>query len=238
MLLLHFDDAWAARILDGGVLGLSADEKALFASVDRRGFHADGERAARAASVVIEELPVAVAVAGVPRLLSFFRDDAFLRVIVERTPLVVAAAAWLDNVPARIEGAVARARRRTVAPDGDVVPAAHVAVTTAPDDAVERWARARAELGAAVVPVVAGGRRGPWAASVDDDGAGVLVSGDPGNPAVARCALPLARLLARLHMGVDIAAFRAAARDEGCDDDAEADALLADLVADGLLCRR
>ena len=238
ILLMHFDDVWVTRILDGGALGLSPDERALFDGVDRRGFHADGERAARAAGVVIEELPVAVAVAGVPRLLSFFRDDAFARVIVHGTPLVVAAAAWLDNVPARIEGAVARARRRKRLPTGDVVVAAHVASAVAPEDAVERWARARADLGTDVVAAVAGGRRVPWAAAAEHGDAGVLVNGDPASPAVARCALPLARLIARLGEGVDVPAFRAIARDEGCDDDVEADALLADLVADGLLVRR
>ena len=237
-LLMHFDDAWAPRILDGDVLALSADEKALFRDVDRRGFHADGERAARAAGVVIAELPVTVAVVGVQRLLAFFRDDAFLRVIVDRVPLVVAAADWLDIVPARIEGAVARARRRRRVPVADVVAAAHTAAAIVPDDAVDRWARARADLGDDVVAAIAGGRRVPWAAAHDAGDAGVLVTGTPDNPAVARCASPLARLVGRLQAGVDVDAFRAIARDEGCDDDDEADALLADLVADGLLARR
>jgi hypothetical protein len=78
----------------------------------------------------------------------------------------------------------------------------------------------------------------PWPAADATGTAGVLVCGGATDPAVARCALPLARLLYRLQDGVDAATYLAIARDEGCDDDAEAGGLLADLVADGLLLRR
>ncbi len=258
MFLMHFDDVWVERILDGDVLGLSAAEKALFRGVDRRAFHADGERAARAGSAVIEELPVAVAVAGVPRLLSFFRDDAFARAIVDGAPLVTTAADWLDNVPARIEGAIARARRRKHVPTAAVTVAPHVAVAAVPEGALDRWASARAGLGTRVVDAVAGGRRVTWPEQPAGQGAhggqethdgtgilvtgtlvtGILVTGAATDPSLAACARPLARLLARVNDGVDVDAFVAIACDEGCDDDAEAGALLADLVAEGLLVRR
>jgi hypothetical protein len=240
-LLMHFDAVWQARILEGDTLSLSAAEKSLFAQVDRRAFHTDGERAARAVAVVVEELPVAVAVAGLPRVFAFFRDDAFLDVIVGGVPLVVGAAAFLDNAPARIEGAVARARRRHAAPAGEVVVAPHVASAPVPADAVDRWLAARASLGADVLAVVGGGRRVPWSdATFGDtvDIAGVLVTGTPSSPAVGRCAHALASLLGHFENGGSCDAFRVAARERGCDDDAEADALLADLVVDGLLLRR
>jgi hypothetical protein len=240
-LLMHFDAVWHARILEGDTLSLSAAEKSLFAQVDRRAFQTDGERAARAVAVVVEELPVAVAVAGLPRVFAFFRDEALLDVIVGGVPLVVAVARFLGNAPARIEGAVARARRRRTAPAGEVVVAPHVASAPVPADAVDRWLAARASLGADVVAVVGGGRRVPWVdATFGDtvDTAGVLVTGTPSSPAVGRCAHALAALLARFEDGGSSEAFRVAARELGCDDDAEADALLADLVADGMVVRR
>ncbi|MBM4279659.1 MAG: hypothetical protein FJ137_02495 [Deltaproteobacteria bacterium] len=236
-LLLHFDGGWATRILDGDVLGLTGAEKAMLRAVDRRAFRADPERAARAAAVIVAELPVAIAVAGVPRLLSFFRADAFVDVIVGRAPLVVGAADFLDSAPARIEGAVGRARRRRHVDVGDIVVAPHVAAALVPDGALAQWTAARQSLGDDAVAAIGAGRRIAWPAFDDAEAAGVLVTGDAANPAVGPCTAALARLLHRLEDGVDLAAFRAVACAEGCDDDAEADALLADLVADGLLRR-
>lgn len=236
-LLMHFDDVWATRILDGDLLGLSAAEKALFATIDRRAFHADPDRAARACRALVEELPVAVAVAGLPRLLSFFRDDAFVDVITGGIPLVVGAARFLDNVPARIEGAIAAARRRRRVPAAAVALAPHVAAAVVPVDALARWSDARAALGGDMIAAVAGGTRVDWPTVDDADGAGVVVTEASTNPAVGGAALALACLLTRLEQGATVSAFRTIACAEGCDDDDEADALLDDLVADGLLCR-
>ncbi len=233
-LLLHFDARWRPRLIEGGVLGLSPAEKALLARTDGRAFRADGERAARAVGVIVAELPVAVAVAGLPRLFSFFADDAFLDVIAGGVPLVVGAARFLDNVPARVEGAVAVARRRRRAPCAAVAVAPHVAAAVVPDDAVARWAAARDRLGADPAAALAAGQRLEWRGD-GEDVAGVLVCGDPQAPSVARCALGLARLLQRFVDGGTLESFRAEARALGCDDDAEADALRDDLRADGLL---
>ncbi len=239
-LLMHFDDVWIARVLEEGVLSLSSMEKALFRSVDRRGFRSDGERAARAATAIVAELPVAVGVAGVPRLLSFFRDPAFVDVIVGGTPLVVGAARFLDNPPARIECAIACARRRDHAPDAAVVVAPAVAAAVIDDGTLAAWLAARESLGEDVVATVGSGQRIAWDARPAAAAAptGVLVRGAGAAPVVGGCAAALARLLGRLETGSTLAAYRAAACAEGCDDDAEADALLDDLVADGLLVRR
>jgi hypothetical protein len=233
-LLLHFDARWGPRLLDGAVLGLSPAEKALLARTDPRAFRADSERAARAVGVVVAELPVAVAVAGLPRLFSFFADDAFVDVVAGAVPLVVGAARFLDNVPARVEGAVAVARRRRRAPCAAVAVAPHVAAAVVPDDAVDRWAAARARLGDDPAAALAAGQRLEWRGD-SDDVAGVLVCGDPQAPSVGRCASPLARLLLRFADGGTLEEFRAEARALGCDDDAEADGLRDDLRADGLL---
>ncbi len=237
VLLMHFADRWVDRILDGDVLGLTATEKALLRPLDRRGFGTDAERTARAARAIIEELPVAVAVAGLPTLLAFFVDDAFVDVITKGEPLVLAAARFLANEPARLEGTIARARRRKHVPRADVVVAAHVASTLATTGALERYSEARARIGADAVSLVGGGMRLSWPVAASD-ATGVLVSGPPASPLLGGCAAALVRLLGRLEGGLDHQSFIAAARHEGCDDDDEARALLDELVADGLLLRR
>lgn len=232
-LLMHFDASWVARILDEGALLLNDDELALFRKIDRRAFRADEERKARAAAAVVAEGPVAVAVAGLPRLFSYFTSADFLVVIEQDQPLVIRALESLGPV-GRIEATIARARRRrrgqgpyTLAPgvDGE---------RSFVKGSVAHWSELRASLGDDPAAAVMAGARRTWGLEVGDEKEGVVVDNGLVDPRVAACSQPLGVLLMGAR-NLDHDSLRALARSQGCDDDEEADALLADLVNDGLL---
>jgi hypothetical protein len=214
---------------------LSPAEQAMFGAVDRRAFAADADRRHRAVVAVAEEVPVAIAIAGLPAVYALFDDrDIFLAVVRGEAPMAVQFARGLEGVAgdaARIEGAVARARRhrRLVAGIGR---ADGVEVATVSDGALSRYEAARRALGDDVVAAVCGGRRLPTLGS--GDGAVVLATRGPAGVDLAGCSAALGALLDRCD-GLTEADFIAHARALGCDDDDEARALLADLVGDGLL---
>ncbi|MDP2340101.1 MAG: hypothetical protein Q8O67_04020 [Deltaproteobacteria bacterium] len=231
-LLMHFDAAWVARILDGGDLLLNDDEKALFAPIDRRAFRADEERKARAAAAVVDELPVAVAVAGLPRLFAFFTDPGFLVVIDQGRPLVEAVAAFLGR-PALIEGSIARARRRRRSRGPFTLARGVDAERSLGVGSVALWTSLRASLGPDPAGAVMRGARVTWDLPHEGEVEGVVVDEALTDPRVAVCSQEL---------GVLLLAARSQGRDDllgiaklhGCDDD-EAAALLLELQADGLL---
>lgn len=216
---------------------LSPAEQAMFRAVDRRAFAADADRRHRAVVAVAEELPVSIAIAGLPAVYALFDDrDAFLGVVRGTAPMAVQFARGLERIAgdaARIEGAVARARRprRRVAGIGR---GDGVEVATVGDGALARYEAARRALGGDVVTAVCGGRRLP-AIGGGDDGV-ILATRGPTGVDLAGASVALGTLLSRCE-GLDDAAFIGLARGLGCDDDDEARALLADLMADGLLAR-
>jgi hypothetical protein len=232
-LLMHFDAAWVERILDGGDLLLTAEEKALFASIDRRAFRADAERKARAAAAVVDELPVAVAVAGLPRLFAFFTDPAFLVVIEQGAPLVERVAHFLGR-PALIEGSIARARRRRRSRGPFTLAAGVDGQRSLSRGSVAHWTSLRASLGRDPASAVMRGARVAWELPHQEaDLEGVVVDNALVDPRVATCTQELGVLLmAARHAGHD--ELVKIAKLHGCDDD-DADALLLELQADGLL---
>lgn len=216
---------------------LSPAEQAMFRAVDRRAFAADADRRHRAVVAIAEELPVAIAIAGLPAIYALFDDrDGFLAVVRGAAPMAVQFARGLEGVAgdaARIEGAVARARRRRRQPAG-IARADGVEVTRVADGALGRYEAARRSLGDDVVAVVCGGRRVAVIGAGDD--ASVLATRGPAGVDLAGCSAALGALLDRCD-GLAEAEFIAHARALGCDDDEEARALLADLTADRLLVR-
>ena len=233
-LLLHFDASWRPRLLDEGLLGLSADERALLAAIDARAFRADEERKARAAAAVVDELPVAVAIAGLPRLFSFFCHTAFVDVIDQGAALVPAVAAFLAVGPAhdaaRIEGAVAQARRRR---RGRGLAAGVDAAAGLGVGAVVHWSALRAGLGPDVAGSVMRGARARWELPTVGEQEGVVVDNALVDPRVAACSHELAVLLEAAR-SEGRAALLALAVSHGCDDE-EAAGLLSELQRDGLL---
>lgn len=214
---------------------LSPAEQAMFRAVDRRAFAADADRRHRAVVAVAEELPVSIAIVGLPAVYALFDDrDGFLPVVQGAAPLTVQFARALEPVAgdaARIEGAVARARRRR-GPGRGIGRAEGVEVARVAEGAPGRYEQARQALGVDVVTAVCGGQRLPALGAGDD--AFVLATRGANGVDLAGCSAALGALLS-LCEGLDPGTFISHARALGCDDDDEARALLVDLVADGLL---
>lgn len=212
-------------------------ERAAFRAVDPRAFRCDAERQHRAVAVVLEELPVTVAIAGLDAVYALFHDvEGFGAVVRRNLPLVVCFADRLVPLAgdvARLEGAVARARRRRVRGHG-IARADGVEVVEVGATSLHAWQQARATLGPAAVDDVGRGRRHTRLPEAAERGF-VLVEPSAGSWGMAPCSAPLGRLLQALDVPVDEAAALRIARDQGCDDDDEARALLNDLVGDGLL---
>ena len=231
--LVHFDAVWRDRMLDGGVLALDVEERALLAGVDARAFRADDERAARAVAGLVEEFPVAAAVAGLPCLFALFRSEAFVDVVCGRVLLVEAAAVALGaptSIPARIELALARSRRHRT--PGGWCTAAGVGVVDVPVGSLAAFSAARAELGVSPRDGLAAGQRLTWSGAAVAEVETVLITG---GASLALCAEALGRLLEFAATPREGASLRARACELGCDSDDEARALIDDLVADGLL---
>jgi hypothetical protein len=158
LVLLHFGSAQA----ETAIAALPAHERALIAQIDRRAFHADGERAARAVTVAVEELPVSTSICGVPRLFRFFLSPSFVAVVRGEMGLVPAMAADLEagaGDMAGIEGLIARARRRRRPRMAGVALADGVAIATGATGALEHFAVERLRLGDRPEQAVAAGRR-------------------------------------------------------------------------------
>ncbi len=216
---------------------LTPAEQAMFRAVDRRAFAADADRRHRAVVAVAEELPVAIGIVGLPAVYALFDDrEGFLAVVRGTAPMAVQFARGLEGVAgdaARIEGAVARARRPRRLPAG-IVRAEGVEVARVADGALDRYEAVRRTLGEDVVAAVCRGRRLPAIGSGDD--AVVLATRGPAGVDLAGASVALGVLLERCD-GLDEAGFIAHARGLGCDDDDDARALLEDLLADGVLVR-
>jgi len=237
VVLAHHGCGFVDAVANGAAL--TDAERACFAAVDPRAFRGDTERQHRIVAAVIEELPVTCAVAGLDEVYALFHDvEGFGAVVLQRLSLVVRFAERLVPVVgdvARLEGAVARARRRRPRGHG-VVRAAGVEVVDVGEHALQHWHADKVGLGDDVVTSIVAGRRLP---RVDDDRARIAVLVEPaaGSFALAPCSPSLAALLRGLEQPTDDAAAIRLARALGCDDDDEARALLDDLVGDGLLAR-
>jgi hypothetical protein len=235
-LLMHFDASWVERLLRAGgdrALPLSDDERALFASVDVRGFRADALRAARAVFAVVDELPVSAAIVGLPKLFAFLRHDAFVDVCAGRASLVEGAAAFIEGdarTAVRIERAVARAHRRKRRFVGRA--AAGVGVVVDVDaGSLAHYGALRAALAPRPTEAVGQGQRLQWTLPATSEREHVLVQAG----ALSTCSGPLARLVDAACVIDDAAALVARAIALGCDDVDDARALLHDLAGDGLL---
>lgn len=244
----HYGSTFVNDVVDrSGVL--SDAERAAFQRVDPRAFRADAERAHRAVVAIADELPVTIAVAGLDAVYALFhREDAFGAVVRGDVAMAVVFAAHLEAVAgdvARIEGAMATARRRGRGHHQLALAAGVDVVAVDNDDVIDAYAAVRASLGvdatAAAAAVCAGARRS-WPAASTAPGpapspAWILVTGAQGAAALSRCSAALGALLAAVGGGVDVDGAVAAARSLGCDDDDEALALVDELVGDGLIVR-
>jgi len=230
----HFGCAFVPALVER----LSDAERRALLAVDARAFRADADRRHRAVVAIADELPVSIAVAGLDAVYALFDDEGvFGRVVAGADVLAVAFADALVGTvgdAARIEGAVARARRRRrvrrVIARTDGVEAVRVS-----EGALAAFDALRARLGTDVVAAVCSGARLTTAPGNSNESY-VLATRDPaGGVALGACSSALGALLVGLDGVDDIAGATALARSLGCDTDAEALELLRELAADGLV---
>jgi hypothetical protein len=243
--LMHFDEGFANLVYDGAAAPpLTDDERALLRRVDRRAFRTDPERPLRLLAALLEEYPVSCAVVGVGALSQFFATSVFKNAIMKDRLVVDAFGDWLfarAGGVAQLELAVALARRkrRRRNPAGSAAAVARapgVELARVPLGTLAFYAAARDALARqASQPLheaVARGARvhaAPPSTAEDALAQEHLVA----SPDVAPCSEPLFALLSFAREGRSRDALVAEARALGADDDA--DALVDDLVKDGLL---
>jgi len=158
--LLH-DPAFVETVHAGPVAGLSEAERALLCAVDRRAWSTDRYRRSRAVQALIEELPVTAAVVGVEGVDAFFSSEAFGRVLSQRGSLALDFARWVEpraGAVARLERAVAAARRGERAPGPGLVTRPGVEPLLLPEGVLAFYAAQRQALGADPVAALAAGR--------------------------------------------------------------------------------
>jgi hypothetical protein len=239
-LLLHWHPRWRDRIAANDIRGLplSDEQRHQLLSVDQRAFRADDERIARMVTSLCAELPVAVAMVGVPTLFAMFTDDDVVAAVLPGGSLVDAAGAWLVSHGANaapIELAIAQARRHLIQPDKGIGTAPGTHAVVVPSGTVARYVQARIALGEDVVAAIARGVRiAPWPESATA-AEGVIITPGALGPQLATASISVAQLLHSLDTPCSAKQAIAYARDMGADHDEEAIDLLRELVLEGLL---
>ena len=239
MVRLLWDPALVDRVYAGApVPGLDAEGRAHLTRVDRRAWGTDPYRRARTLQALIEEYPCSVAEIGAAGTDAFFGDAAFHGAIAERGSLADAFGGWLApraGPTVAIERALAGLRRAPPAqvPAGRIRRGAVIPLEV-PLGTLTRWEHVAGALGPdPLARLLAGWRPAPPPANFPAsehllvqlvDGHGTVAGGSDGIHAIlVKAARPEPREVLR-RVAVRLGASRA-----------DADVILDDLLADGLL---
>jgi len=264
--MLH-DPAFTARVYEDPAralagLPLGPREHRWLLAVDRRAFGVDPLRRHRVLNAILDEHTAALALLapagrGLERLEAYLSSADFHEAIQARRSVILAFGPWLlgwvDEPRARgaiaLEHAIAAARRAPARPAPgrrridrqelaalDLAPG--VRVVAAPAGTLALVTELRARLGAHPVAAALEARFEPPAAQVDPSRVEhVIVEPSAGDVTIGEVPEALFRLLEGAAAGVSAAALRALTEAEGLSP-VEAQEVLDDLVADGLLVPR
>jgi len=241
--MLH-DPRFAGAVFAGAsVPELTDRERRMLLDTDPQAYRTDPYRRSRVLQSLIEEFTGSVALAsaggGVGRVDAFLSSPAFHTAIQQRRSLALAFGAWLGpRAPgvAEFETAVARARRWRRPRGPGLALATGAQPVALPGGTLTRWQALRARLGSdPLARLVAGGLDldglpglsdtvEHWIAIREPDGSTGLVGGAEGTH----------DLLDRARSPLPVVSYKAWLADLGADPDT-ADAVLQDLVTDGLL---
>lgn len=216
---------------------LSRREQALLQGIDARALGVDPYRRARALAALVDEYPVTIALHGPGRCEAFFASPRFRRCVVARERMALAFGAWIgerERGVGVIETAMATVRRAGASASDGLACAPGVRACVVPEGTLVFHTRAREQLGADPATTIATGtpplgtppRRGSEHVIVEARGDGSI---DVGTASAA-----LVRLLQYAERPRSKSELAAYAVRCGAEPD-EADGLLDDLVAQGLL---
>lgn len=241
LVAMLFDPEHAASLARGcPEIALSAREQELLQAIDPRALAVDAFRRGRALAALVDEFPVTIALHGSTRCQAFFASPRFRRSIVLRERMALAFGAWIGERERGIgvlETAMATVRRATPPRALGLVCAPSVRACVVPEGTLAFHADARDRLGPEPAATIAAGalqlgsppRRGSEH---------VIVEAKPdGSIDVGTASAALVRLLQFAERERSHAELAAHAVRCGAEAD-EADALLDDLCAQGLLAGR
>ncbi len=244
LVAMMFDPEYAARVRsDAPPAELTPREHALLRDVDPRALATDRFRRARAVNVLVDEFPVTAAVLGIGAFERFFASDAFRAAVFGRGRMALAFGAWIGERAhgvGRLESALAHVRRAVEEParaDRLACPSRLRALVVSAGT-LAYHGRVRQALGKdpAATLARAATRR---AERPPQRGAEYLLveRQADGSIDVGTGSEPLVRLLTFAHEPRTREALAAEAVRHGAEAE-EADELLDDLVAQGLLASR
>ena len=227
------------------VPGLTEPERALLRQVDRRAFTTDRFRRARAVHAIVDEYPASAAALGLAAVEGFLGSREFAAVLTGRGAMALAFGTWLKDQASgvgRIEAAMAGLRRPApaLAAPGALRCAPNIAPLTVPAGSLEWYEATIGSLGPEPLQGLADQpprpglpRRSPVRRRQADEYLLIELRPD-GGMSLGTASEPLVRLLrfAATPRSRQMLAAEAVARGASAQ---EAPALLAGLVADGLL---
>ncbi|KIG16149.1 hypothetical protein DB30_04867 [Enhygromyxa salina] len=243
LVCMMFDPVYAGVVRGPAPLDeLSPRERELLRGVDPRGLATDDMRRARALHVILDEYPVSAALLGVEAVDQYFSSPAFRACVFERGSMalvfgrryLLGASDKLHGIGA-IETAMASARRVDRQRHPGLGSAPGLAPVSVPAGSLAWYQRARARLGPEPLQALTKLRK-PWPQKPPRGGREHLLieaKGD-GSLAIGTASAALVGLLIAADPPRPRAELVAAAIELGAEAD-EADELLDDLIAEGLL---
>lgn len=175
MLRLTVDPRFGQRVynedvvsieLPGGCYTLTAEDVEMVRAVDQRAWTTDRFRRARFTQALIEEYLLTTALVGVAEVDAFFGSEAFAKVLTHRGAMAEAFGEWItDRIDprarpfARLEAAVARARRPHREGGLGLVTAPGKEGVQLPEGTLAQWQAGLAALGDTPLASVAQGAR-------------------------------------------------------------------------------
>jgi len=239
MARMLFDPDYVAAVRGGPVEGLTEAERALLVRPDPRAWGTDRFRRARAVHALVDEYPVTTALIGVSAVDAFFSAPAFATTLARRGSLALDFGDWVRpraGAIARLEQALARARRAEPRAGAGLATRPGVEALTMPGGIFAFYLEQRRSLGpdpAATLARQARPRtRAPEPAG--DPDSLLLERSDDGQVQIGGASPALVALLAFATTGRPRREVLAEARRLGCDE-GDDDALVTDLLAEGLL---
>lgn len=165
MVRMMVDPRFCAAVYEGAPCGLSPRDRALLTAVDRRAWSTDQFRRPRLTQALLEEFPATAATVGVAGVDAFFGSPSFARCLEERGSMALHFGRWITpqgRGVARIEAAIAAARRWSPAAGRGVQRGPGVVPLSVPEGSLAALGAARSRLGPTPLAALAQGlRAGP-----------------------------------------------------------------------------